>query len=186
MSSEDRKAERLSVSLDYESAKLIDELEKKLDTSRSEVIRESLKCLDTVWDQGEIQLSTVKTYLEYLQGKEHLVLDISLLNAMLLEIGEGSEDFWKEVREIGKEHWKERENRGFEKVEDVLKYFEKTNIFSLYRFSKNSFILKPSVRESEKWQKEFFKGFFEASPYEAEITTSRGKIRIKILSSSQE
>lgn len=181
MSPQDNTSERLSVSLDYESAKYLDKLEEKLETSRSEIIRQSLRCLNTMVEEGDISLSTVRTYLDYLSGGEHVILDISLLYSFLQEIGEGNEEFWEEIREIGKEHWSQFRDKGFEELEDILSYFEKTNLFYLSKISENTFTLKLSLREAEKWEKEFFKGFFDASPYEAEVRSKYGKIRINIV-----
>lgn len=177
-----KKTRRLSISLDEKSADLVDDLQRRFDTSKAEVMREALKYLKVATENGSVPVSTVSVYLDMLSKGEHVIVDTEHWRTLLKELGENSEDYWEKARKIGKQHWREYSDKGIRSVGNILKYVENANWYTLSKDSKKGFTLILKVQESKKFVKEFFKSLFEASPHEIEINEGYGKIRINVIS----
>lgn len=172
---------RLSISLDDETAKLIEKIQSKLGTSKAEVVRLSVGYLNVAEEKGGVPLSTVNACLDFLAKGEHVIVDVEHWHSLFKEIGNGSENFWKEVREVGKNHWKEYHDKGLRNVRDVLDYVEKTNWYTMNVDSEHDFTLILRVPSSKRFVRTFFEGLFDASPYQVKISESYGKIRMSVV-----
>lgn len=177
------KTQRLSVSLDEESADLVKNFQEKFDCSKAEVIRKSLKYLK-IANKAENSLSQLNAYLDFLLKGEHVIVDKEHWRAFFEEIGEGSEKFWNQMKEVGKEHREGYRDKGMKDVEDILRYVEKTNWYSLNKDSDESFTLILRERASKKFVKKFLESLFDESPKDVELQDIRGKIRARILKDS--
>lgn len=172
---------RLSISLDEESADLIEKLQGKHETSKADIIRRAVHYLNVAEEKGGVSLDSCKAYLDFLSRGEHVVIDIEHWKALFTEIGDGSEEFWREVCNIGRHHWKEYYDKGLRDVKEILEYVEKTNWYKLSVDSEQSFTLTLSVREAKRFVRSFFEGLFDASTHKVSITESYGKIRVTIM-----
>lgn len=172
---------RLSISLDEGSAALIERLQSKHKTSKADIVRRAVRYLNIAEEEGEVPLDTCKVYLDFLSRGEHVIVDVEHWKALFSEIGSGSDEFWKEVREIGRYHWREYYDKGLRDVKEILEYVEKTNWYKLSVDSEYGFTLILSVREAKRFVRSFFEGLFDASTHKIQITEGYGKIRINIM-----
>ena len=173
--------ERLSVSLDDKSVKLIKKYENKYETSKAAIIRKALICMDTVEENTQnVSLETIEKYVDYLATMEHIILDIAHWESVWNEIGEGSEKFWNEVYEVGMDHRVEYYDKGIREIKDVLEHVEKTNWYQLNVDSEDCFTLILAVSGSSKFVKTFFDGFFDEWAQKVEITNGKKKLRINV------
>ncbi len=169
---------RLSISLDEESAALIEKFRDKYKTSKTDIVRRAVRYLNVAEEKGGVSLDSCEAYLDFLGKGEHTIVDVEHWRALFAEIGDGSEEFWREVRDIGRNHWKEYYDKGLRGVKEILEYVEKTNWYKLSADSGQSFTLILSVREAKRFVRGFFEGLFDASTHKVEITESHGKIRV--------
>jgi hypothetical protein len=173
--------ERLSVSLDKESLNIINEYLPKYKGSKANLIRRALETLKNHEDmQKKVSFDTIETYIDFLGSMEHIIVDVAHWKSIFTEIGAGSEQFWKEVYEIGAEHWNEYYDKGIRNIQTILEYVEKTNWYKLNADSENSFTLILTVSETRRFVATFFKGFFSRFPREIEINEDYKKIRIRV------
>ena len=173
--------ERLSVSLDEESVNIINQYLPKYKGSKANLIRRALEALKEHQEiQNKVTFDTIKTYVDYLASMEHVIVDIAHWKSIFTEIGDGSQQFWKEVYDIGTEHWKEYYDKGIRNVQDTLRYVEKTNWYKLNEDSENSYTLILTVSEASRFVATFFQGFFSRYTRNVEIREDYKKIRIRV------
>ena len=174
--------ERLSISLNEKSVAIIKKYQQKYDTSQADIVRKALHFLDAMDEITEkTPLETILAYIHFLADNEHLIVDIAQWKAIFIEIGEGSKKFWDDVWKIGDFHSKEYRDKGIHEPEDILRYMEKTNWYSLKVDSKNNFTLVLSISESARFIKIFFEGFFSNYPQKVAVQEEFMKIRINFL-----
>lgn len=173
--------DRLTISLDDDSEAIIDTISKKYNLNKTGVIRKALQILD---QQEKLKKTsstdTIQAYCEFLENKDHIILDVDHWDTFFREIDEGSEEFWNEVYEIGVEHQKEYHNKGMRTVKDILSFVEKTNWYILNEDSEKSFTLILNLSNSGKFVEYFFKGFFKNHPQQVKIEKGARKIRVTI------
>jgi predicted transcriptional regulator len=173
--------DRLTISLDDDSEAIIDTISKKYNLNKTGVIRKALQILD---QQEKLKKTsstdTIQAYCEFLENKDHIILDVDHWDTFFREIDEGSEEFWNEVYEIGVEHQKEYHNKGMRTVRDILSFVEKTNWYILNEDSEKSFTLILNLSNSGKFVEYFFKGFFKNHPQQVKIEKGARKIRVTI------
>jgi hypothetical protein len=173
--------ERLSVSLSDESLQLITNFQSQFQISKADVIRKALRSLMILEKmKKKATLDDIKAYLEYLSGMGHLIIDIAHWKAIFCEIGEGSDQFWKEVYAIGIAHGKEFDDKGLTSPKDILEYIEKKNWYKLNVDSEKRFTLILTVSVSSTFVKTFFEGLFSRKSDQIEITEEFKKIRIRL------
>lgn len=173
--------ERLTIALDKQSESIIQEFTEEYNLSKTEVMRKALKTLVEQKKLDKIcNINTIQVYCEFLVNKDHIILDIDHWDAFFKEIGKGSEQFWKEVYDIGVEHQKEYHNKGLREVKEILEFIEKTNWYILNKDSENSFTLILNLSVSGKFVEKFFQGFFKNHPQAVKIERGTRKIRVTI------
>jgi len=171
--------ERLSISLDEKSSSILNKYLSKYGTSKADIIRKALDCLETMEETvEETSLENILAYVDYLAEGEHLIVDIAHWKSIFIEIGEGSKKFWDEVYKIGDSHRREYSDKGVKEVEQILRYIEKTNWYKLNVDSEKSFTLVLTALESARFIKTFFEGFFSNYPQKIKITEEYMKIRV--------
>ena len=177
-SSTRRVPKRLTVSLDEESLKLIEESQFKHKTSKADVVRRAVHFYNE-FDRVGVPLQALRAYMDFLAKGEHTICDVDLWEALFEEIGEGSKKFWDEVYKIGEMHRDEYADKGLKSVREILEYVEKANLYRLSVDSENSFTLILTVPKSRRFVRTFFEGLFR-SLLNVDITDTYGKIRINV------
>jgi len=172
---------RFSVALTNETAEILDKYEKNLDVSKATIIRDALKLYERQHTmKAKVSPDLIDAYVDYLANMEHVIVDIAHWKAIFQEIGEGSEEFWKQLFAIGAAHTKEYADKGIVNTESVLRHVEKTNWYKLNVDSDKRFTLILTVSEASRFVKTFFEGFFSNFPRDVEIIEEYKKIRIRI------
>ncbi|MBS3778004.1 MAG: hypothetical protein KGY50_01775, partial [Candidatus Thermoplasmatota archaeon] len=133
---------RLTISLDKKAEKIIESFGETYGLSKTAVIRKALQSL-TQQEKLEknFDVNKISVYYEFLEKKDHIILDVDHWDVFFDEIGEGSENFWNKVFEIGVEHQKEYHDKGLREVKEVLTFIEKTNWYNLNVDSEKRFTL---------------------------------------------
>jgi hypothetical protein len=174
--------ERLSVSLNKESADIIQKYLPKYKGSKADLIRRALIYLDKYEGiQDTISLEIIETYIDYLGKMEHVIVDISHWKAIFNEIGEGSIEFWDEVYRIGEDHRKEYYDKGLKNIRKILEYVEKTNWYKLKVDSEEYYTLILTVSEASKFIKTFLSGLFKNYHRKVEVIDEGKKIRVRAI-----
>ena len=175
-------AERLSISLNNESTKIIQKYLPKYQGSKADLIRRALIYLDKCEEiQETVDFKTIEAYIDYLGKLEHVIVDISHWKVIFNEIGSGSSKFWDEIYRIGEEHRKEYYDKGIRNIRMVLEHVEKTNWYKLNLDSEDCYTLILTVTEAGKFVKNFLAGFFKDYPRKVEISDEGKKIRIRVI-----
>ena len=105
--------ERICVSLDDKAIKLLETYENKLNTSKADVMRRALSCMETVTKATEkVPLDTIYAYIDCLAKMEHVMLDVSHWELIWSVIEDGTDEFWEEIREVGRDYRRELHSRG--------------------------------------------------------------------------
>ena len=118
---------RVTISLDDETARIIDKLTEEESRNVSEIIRSAIQSYYRIKNKG-LKLEILETISELLSEREHVIVDIGLWTAILEEINKNAENnFWKIVEEIAKEYGILFKKKNLKKVYDILKYMESNN-----------------------------------------------------------
>lgn len=180
MASEKRKLhERLSVSLDLETVELVEKLQSKYQTSKSEIVRKALNYFDVITEEDNLSPEELRSIIKLSARPDTIVIDISIIEAIAKEVERGSAEFEKELREVGEELYREYCDMGVMSPSECLKTVEKTNLFDIATESEDSFTLISTNRKMNKILKVFLEGLLEGYGDEIEVTEAHGKIRIK-------
>lgn len=171
---------RMSVSLDLESVKLIERLQTEYQTSKSEVVRKALDYLKTVADEGNLSPDSLRTIIRLYSRPDVVSLDLGIVETLFEEVGEGSQEFKDNLRDIGRDLYQEYTSMGIETISECLKTIEKTNLFEVINISENSFTLISNLQNVENHLESFLEGLFENAPGEVEIKEEHGKIRVRV------
>lgn len=173
---------RLCAYFDDESTAIIEKYEKKYGGSTAALLRRALQCLKNHEEaQEKTSWEHIVAYVDFLANMEHVIVDIAHWKSIFTEIGEGSENFWEEIRRIGEEHTKEYYDKGLKNIKDILEYVENTNWYKLSVDSETGFTLILTVSESSEFVKNFFQGLFKKYPRKVEINEDYKKIRIRVI-----
>ena len=170
------------MSLDEKASRVLEKYERKNGSSKAEVVRKALSLMEKIDAETQhVSVDTIIKYVDYLATMEHLILDVSHWECSWSEIGEGSDDFWREMHEVGKSHREEYWDKNIRQVKDILEHVEKTNWYRLTKNSEHSYTLTMSVPRAKRFVKVFFEGFFADYPQKVTITESTNKLKINIL-----
>lgn len=170
--------ERMSVSLDLESVELVEKLQTEYQTSKSEIVRKALNYLNVVTEEGRLSPEKLKSIIKLSARPDTVIIDLSLIEAIVEELGEGSEKFKEDLRNIGYEIYREYCDMGIRSPSECLKTIEKTNLFDVAADSENSFTLVSVNQKIDKILKEFLEGLLQDYSQEIEVKAEHGKIRI--------
>ena len=172
---------RLCISLDDETYKTIEDMQKKIKTSKADIIRKVINDYnETNKLFKNVDSETMMIYLDYLLSGEHLIIDVDLLCAIFETIEDSDHDFWNKVRESGETHARQYFMKGMRTLQDILFYISKTNLFRLKVESPNYFtlILFTPSKCTRKFLKLFLEGVFKNIMINVQLTESIDKITI--------
>jgi len=180
---------RITVSLDSETSRMVEELVDKYNKTISEIIRSAISSYYKLEGNKKLKPEVIEIVSELLSEREHVIVDIGLWAAILEELNEkAKEDFWKVVEEIGWEHGIQLKSMGLKRIHDVLKYLESENWFRVKIISKNTYILVLTAKAEDKILSVFLQGVFKAVELPVDILEGNRKLIIvdKMLDSQSE
>jgi hypothetical protein len=165
------KTRRLSVAVDNQTYKTIENIVKKEQKSISEIVRNSIRILSLISRNGSMKsLEDALVYSDLLSAREHVIVDIEIWSAILEIIDENKkEEFFELVENVGFEHGIQYKEKGLRTIEDVLKYMEYENWFRLKVNSDRTYTLILLAKSEQKTLESFLKGVFKAMKFNAEI-----------------
>ena len=171
---------RVSVAMDKNVNKILEELANKENKTISEIIRKAIITYSKLnEDDHRVDINKIKAYDELLRGREHIILDLEVWIAVLDELNEkASEEFWKIVGEIGYSQGISFVHRGFKRVCDVLRYLEFKNMFRVGKTGKGCNVLILTSRNEQKFVRIFLENVFKAMGIEVELIEGLRKITI--------
>lgn len=164
-----RESRRITVSLDDEIFKILEELSKKDDKTISEVVRCAISNYYRIASKN-IEPKVIETLSDLLLEREHVIVDVGLWTAILEELNKKAEDeFWKIVGDIGREYGILLKRKGLKGVNDVLKYFESENWYRVKTISNDTHILVLTVKAEVKILSVFLQNVFKVLEIPVEI-----------------
>ena len=145
-----KEVRRITISLDDETARIINELTEEESKNISEVVRGAIQSYYKIKSKG-LKPEALETISELLSEREHVIVDIGLWTAILEEINKNAENnFWKIVGEIGKEYGILLKNKNLKRVYDILKYMESSNWYRVKTISNGTYVLVLTVKAEVK------------------------------------
>ncbi|RKY47050.1 MAG: CopG family transcriptional regulator [Candidatus Neomarinimicrobiota bacterium] len=189
MVTEHKEMKRITVSLDEETAKMLEELVSLDKRSVSEIVRFAVSDYYKTRSSKSINPEFIDVIIDLLSEREHVIVDVSLWTAILEELNEvAKEDFWKFVGKVGKEYAIQLKVKGLRRVYDILKYMESSNWYRVKPSSTNTYILVLTVKAEVKILSIFLQNLFEALEIPVEIIEGVRKLIIieKMLDSKSE
>ncbi|MFB6216268.1 MAG: hypothetical protein ABEJ72_04770 [Candidatus Aenigmatarchaeota archaeon] len=176
----DEEKQRLSVLLDSDEMDLIEELQSELHSSKAGVLREGLRYLRALKEE-KIPPSELNSLLDYIEGKDHVLLDIEFWRSFFKEVEDYPENFWKTVEKIGREEGKRYRDKGLHSVEEVLEYIETANWYNLTKESEDVYTLILQVEETEDFVIKVLESIFDPYPQKIEMEPNFGRVRVRVL-----
>jgi len=171
---------RITVALDEETEKILDEMTSNEEVSKSEMVRKSIKFYHENEDLRDYDHEKLETYLNLLSQGEHVILDIDRWLSILeiLESSEEKEKFRKKSRKIAKSH-AEQLKEEVVSFEDLLERLEACNFYDLDKISEKEYTLIVNSKESKKFVKKTLEDFSEMMGFNVEIIEDIGKLRAR-------
>ncbi|RLI84449.1 CopG family transcriptional regulator [Archaeoglobales archaeon] len=170
------KLRRLSVAMDEETNKILEELVHKENRTASEIIRHAI---NQYYHFRDISPESIKIYSELLYGREYIILDIELWIAMLDELNEKASDrFWENVRRLAEAHSWQIRNKGFKDLVEVMRYLEYENLFRVKLNGDKNVTLVLSSRNEQKFLKIYLESLLDNLGYRVKIIEGLRKIMI--------
>jgi hypothetical protein len=122
---------RQTVNLDDEAHETLEALAQRENASKSQIVRDAIEHYDTVTgDWQHVDDGALEWYVRLLGSKEHRILDVDHLTALLDEIGTPSEDLIAAWRRIGRKHGIEWAGQ-FDSVEKKLRVLSYCNWYTI-------------------------------------------------------
>ncbi len=169
---------RITVALDEDSLRVFNELREDLGLSQSEIVRRALKFYRDYRTLENYSKDRIETYVEMLEGGEHVILDIDHWVSMLRFVDEHpkSEEFWELHRAVARAHAEEFEGKD---VDYILRRLEACNFFRLskkggeYTLVLNNELVKKFVRL-------FLEELFAKMGIDYELREDLMKLRLRV------
>jgi len=172
------KRSKITVSLDEDTAALLENLHEELGMPRSRVICEAL----AFYGENRTLLQDMEQarfYMHMLSGMEHLIIDIDhwQLFLKLVENLDDPELFWEEHRKIARSHGEQLQGTT---PREVLERLERCNLYTLREVSDEEFALIMTSDAAKRFVRTFLEEVFEAIGQRADISEELAKVRVKL------
>ncbi len=172
-----RKTRRISAAVGAELYSKLREISKKESKSISEIIRDSLE-LYIVMANSEMDIKDIVLCRDLISSGENLIVDTETWITILSELNRSaSEDFWKNVRELGREQGAEFKVKGVKNLKDVLETLSVKRLYNL-KHEDNVYTLILTARHEQRFLKEYILGICEELGVNVEIVEGIRKLVI--------
>ncbi len=168
--------ERLSISIDDESKEKLERLKDKTRKGTSELIRDLIDLGYEIYQSG-VDTESLKAWIDYLAKRQHMILDIEHWRVIFNELERvDSNDFWKQMEEIGLSHALQYKMKGLDTVEKILRYVEKANWYEIKEEKRGIYTLILNDLKIKRFVKVFLEKVFEGQEIRAEVKEGFGKL----------
>lgn len=172
-----RKAKRISAAIEHELYSKLKELSKKENRAISEIIRDSLNLYITM-TENRAKIEDIILCRDLLSSGENLIVDTEMWVTILGELNKSaSEDFWKSVRELGREQGTELKFKGVENLREVLDLLSAKKLCNL-KHENNVHTLILTARHEQRFLKEYILGICEELGIDVKIVEGIRKLVI--------
>jgi len=175
-----RRMKRVTVTLDCDTVKILEDMANEEDRSVSEIVRFAINhYYKNKKSYGELKPEILNIISELLSKRENIIIDISLWTVILEELNKVADDgFWKSVEDIGREYGIQLMTKGFKDIYNILKYLEITNLYRVKIYSNKIYILILTIKAETKILSSFLRGIFDALKKPVEIIEGSRKLII--------
>lgn len=172
-------SDRVTVSLDEESRRALEELTERADGSRSEVVREAIAFYAANFESARASDSDhLQTYYEMLSTGEHVLLDVDLLHAFLSQVErpeDRDDEFLETIDRVARYHAREYAER-FDSLADVLDWLSLCGFLTVRRADEGSYHVVFPSEPLRRFMVRFIRGSVADLPFEVEIEESVSKV----------
>lgn len=177
--------QRLTISLDDDLARQLDELQDAHGDSKANLIRRALRSSLKTQKLGERPSDhDLRVWTELLANREHVILDVAHVRLLFDELANAPSEFWDGLREIGAEHGRQYRDKGMGRPEDILRVMEAANWFHLAPESDRSWALILTEASAKPFVHAFLEGFFRDQDPRVEVVLERTKLRVRVAATS--
>jgi predicted transcriptional regulator len=170
---------RITIALDEEISKIVDEMREELDVSQSELIRRAIKFYNKYREPLEkVDNFQLESYLNMLPEGEHIILDVDHWLAFL-DLAEDNKEFWDIHESVAKAH-AETLPKKFKNPIEILKRLEVCNFYTLSSESPQDHTLMLGTDKAKRFIKTFLEEVIPEMGFNIEIKEGITKLRIKI------
>ncbi len=176
-----RQPDRVTISLDDETAELFQKVKRESKSSQSELMRAALKFYEKHRAlYGSVNADRVSTYIELLASGEHVVLDIDhwLLFLSFMESHPDQERFWELHRAICAAHAEEFTAKQCG-AEQVLKRLEACNFFRVSEATAEAVTVVLGSEVTRRFVKTELENILARMGFEVGIKEDLAKLRLK-------
>jgi len=169
---------RVTVALDKESEEILRRLSQESGMTQSALVRFALKFFSSYGNLLK-DSARISTWLDLLQGGEHVILDVDhwMLFLKYVERSGEREKFYEECRKVAKAHAEQLSSLS---PEEYLRRIEACNFFRLNRVSDREFTLVLNVDSSKRFVKELLLDTLEGMGHRVEIKEDLAKLRLRV------
>jgi Arc/MetJ-type ribon-helix-helix transcriptional regulator len=167
---------RLTVNLDEETNRTLEELVQERNISKSQVVREAISYYEVIsrdWDH--VKHAALQWYARLLASPEHQIFDVDHVDSLLSAVGEPSEAMIDEWERIGRKHGVEWASQ-FSDFEQKLRVLEYCNWYSITNISENEYALTTRGPVQAQLMAAFMRGECEELGFDAEFQPVDQKI----------
>lgn len=172
--------QRLTISLDDDLARQLDELQEANGDSKANLIRRALR--NSLMNRRGNERPTdhdLQVWTELLANREHVILDVAHLRLLFEALTDAPASFWEGMREVGSEHGRQYRDKGMSSPEDILRVMESANWFHLAPDSDRSWALILTEPSAKPFVQAFLEGFFLELEGRPEVLVERTKLRVR-------
>ncbi|GCC10741.1 ribbon-helix-helix protein, copG family [archaeon] len=173
---------RITIALDKDTSKLLEELKAETKLSQSELLRRALKHFAEQRKGMDIEKSRVETYIDMLGHGEHVILDVDHWQLFLGLIGEGTgqEEFWEAHLRVASSHAEQLKEK-IKTPYELIKRLEACNFFKLSHTDEKDLTLIFGSETARKFIRTFLEESFKGMGFNVEIKEDFTKLRVKVL-----
>lgn len=179
--------QRLTISLDDDLARALDELQEHAGDSKANLIRRALRAYVKRQRERGGERPTefdLRVWTELLANREHVVLDLAHIRLLFTHSLGAPQEFWHELREIGVEHGRQYRDKGMRQPVDILQVMQAANWFLLSPESDRSWALIFTEPTAKPFVKAFLEGFYSELPVRVDVIEEKTKLRVRVASPS--
>jgi len=172
--------QRITVSLDEKTARLLEKLKTESKLSQSEIFRRALKDYGEKKEGLEVEKGKIETYVDMLAHGEHIILDVDHWQLFLQMVEEEkSEEFWEAHRRVASSHAEQLKTK-IKSPLDLIRRLEACNFFKLGYIGSKEITLIFGSEEAKKFIRIFLEEVFSGMDFDVKIKEDLTKIRVEI------
>lgn len=178
-------SDRLTVSMDDQARKALDDLVNRTGKGQSELVRRALVFYAANFQAANTDVSgSLEEYHKMLASGEHVLLDIDFLHCLLEyainDIDDPDPEFIEAIRQVARFHAMEYTDR-FNELKELLDWLSVCGFLTVRETEANTYHVVFPSRELRWFMTEFIRESTADHPFDLEIEEGVSKVLIKEL-----